>query len=128
MNDLRYGLLFNTVFRLTLINAIFPFPERDGKRFSTFEISENLNIKRTRLQEWIDKGYVTPSICRAKGKGTKALFSNQDIYHLHMFRELLDIGLNRYMAARIVRERRTLGDCGERKTSQKAQAYSPGYK
>ena len=99
---------YNTMFRFALINAINPAPKRDGKRFTTFEMAEGLSIKRTRLQEWIDGGYIVPVIRKAKGKGTKALFNNQDIYYISMFHELVNFGLTRYMAARVIRERKAL--------------------
>jgi hypothetical protein len=62
--------------------------------FTTFDVSKLFRIDRTRLQEWIDAGFFTPSQ-KAEGKGTKALFTVNDLYRLRLFIWLLDIGKSR---------------------------------
>jgi len=71
------------------------------KSFSTFDVEKILNIKRTRLQEWINRGFIKPSQASA-GQGTKALFTREDLYGIQLFSELLKFGLNRDVATRIV--------------------------
>jgi DNA-binding transcriptional MerR regulator len=69
--------------------------------FSTFDVEKLLGIKRTRLQEWIDRGFIKPSQA-SDGKGTKALFSRSDLYGIRLFVALLDLGFNRGAAAEII--------------------------
>ena len=71
------------------------------KPFTTFDVEKILNIKRTRLQEWMNRGFIKPSQASA-GQGTKALFTREDLYGIQLFSELLKFGLNRYVATRIV--------------------------
>lgn len=59
-------------------------------KFSTFDIERILGIKRSRLQEWIDRRLITPDI-PAKGKGTKAVFSLNSLYCIALFDFLLDV-------------------------------------
>ncbi len=56
--------------------------------FSTFQVSRIMDLDRTRLQEWIDRGFFTP-FQKASGKGTKALFNREDVYRLRLFVGLL---------------------------------------
>ena len=71
------------------------------KSFSTFDVEKILNIKRTRLQEWMNRGFIKPSQASA-GQGTKALFTREDLYGIQLFSELLKFGLNRDVATKIV--------------------------
>ena len=58
------------------------------EEFSTFQVSRLFDIDRTRLQEWIDRGFFTP-FRKATGKGTKAIFTREDLYRLRLFMWLL---------------------------------------
>ena len=72
------------------------------KEYSTFDIVKGLKIPRERLKEWIDRGFISPSIARAAGAGTKSLFSRFDIYLIATFRKLIDedgLNLSRSKAA-----------------------------
>ena len=66
--------------------------------FSTFDVAKILDIKRTRIQEWINSGYITPSIQKAKGKGLKAIFSLNDLYCIQVFRVMREMGIHRNIA------------------------------
>lgn len=70
--------------------------------FTTFDVAKIVGIKRTRLQEWLDRGYIKPSIQKARGQGTKALFSKEDLYAIKLFGELLKKGFTRNRAASIL--------------------------
>lgn len=61
-----------------------------GESFSTFQVAEILGIKYGRLREWIDKGYIEPSISKADGQGTKTLFSEMDLYGMGLFVYLIE--------------------------------------
>lgn len=69
------------------------------KSFTTFDISKALGIPIDRLRQWIDLGFVNPSIQSARGRGTKALFSRRDLYTICLFRDLVDRGFRREPAA-----------------------------
>ena len=69
--------------------------------FSTFDIVKLLGINREKLRDWMDRGYVNPSI-PAEGQGTRAVFVREDIYNICLFVELLKIGFKRKFAANII--------------------------
>lgn len=58
------------------------------EEFSTFQVSRLFSIERTRLQEWLDRGYFEPHR-KASGKGTKAVFTRENLYQLWLFMLLL---------------------------------------
>ncbi len=72
--------------------------------FSTFDICRIFGIKRHRLKDWMMRGYVTPSIQRATGQGTKSLFSRKDLHQIAVFMKLIDFGISRKHALRLMRE------------------------
>ncbi|MBC8466720.1 MAG: MerR family transcriptional regulator [Deltaproteobacteria bacterium] len=65
--------------------------------FSTLDIVKALGIPRERLREWMNRGFVKPTI-DAKGQGTKATFTVEDIYLVALFRHLVDKGIKRFNA------------------------------
>jgi hypothetical protein len=67
--------------------------------FSSFDIMRILKIPKERFREWVHMGFVRPSIAKARGRGTKALFSKRDLYFIGLFRELIESGLSREAAA-----------------------------
>ena len=58
--------------------------------YTTFQIIKALKIPRERLKDWMEKGFVKPSLQQAQGKGTKALFSLLDVYSLALFKHLIE--------------------------------------
>ena len=58
--------------------------------YTTFQIIKTLKIPRERLKDWVEKGFVKPSLQQAQGKGTKALFSLLDVYALALFKHLIE--------------------------------------
>ena len=69
--------------------------------FTTFDVDRILEIKRTRLQEWINHGFIIPSQ-QTPSKGVKALFSREDLYGIKLFEELLKRGHSRERASIMV--------------------------
>jgi len=63
--------------------------------YTTFEICKNLDIRLERFRMWIDNGYVEPSIQKASGRGTKNLFSKDDLYLVGLFKHLIECGFSR---------------------------------
>lgn len=58
--------------------------------FTTFDIINSLGIPRGRLREWINEGFVVPSVQKAEGVGTKAIFDMVDIVGLVLFKHLIE--------------------------------------
>jgi hypothetical protein len=73
-------------------------------QFTTFDIAKILGIKRSSLQQWIDFRFVEPSIARAEGRGTKNLFSAEDVFRIAVFRELYSAGLSQKYAGSAARK------------------------
>ncbi|MEI7636315.1 MAG: MerR family transcriptional regulator [Syntrophus sp. (in: bacteria)] len=68
------------------------------REFSTLDIVKALGIPRERLRDWMNRGFIKPVIS-AEGQGTKALFDLEDAYCVALFKNLLDSGFNRTVAA-----------------------------
>lgn len=71
--------------------------------YSRLEAADLTGIDRHRLQDWQQRGYITPSIQTATGTGTKNLFSVSDLYLIRVFRYLVDVlAFSRETAAKYV--------------------------
>lgn len=66
--------------------------------YTTFDIVQKLGIKRDRLNDWLTRGYIQPSIQRASGQGTKNLFTRFDLYLIKVFEHMLSRGFSREVA------------------------------
>ena len=66
--------------------------------FSTLDIVKTLEIPRERLRSWMKEGFIQPTV-PAKGQGTKAVFSRNDVYAVALFNDLLGAGFRREIAA-----------------------------
>jgi hypothetical protein len=73
-------------------------------RFTTFEVRDGLGIKIESLKDWQTRGFITPSIEKAKGRGTKNLFSRFDLYLIKLFESLVQRGFPRKHAAKVLKE------------------------
>lgn len=69
--------------------------------FSTFDVIKALKIPRERLRQWMNLGFIKPTIA-ADGQGTKAIFTRQDAYRIELFQKLLEIGLQRKLAGQFI--------------------------
>ncbi len=69
--------------------------------FSTIDIQRALKIPRERFRQWIDMGFVKPSV-PAAGAGTRASFKRTDVYCIAVFEYLIMRGFKRGIAARFV--------------------------
>jgi hypothetical protein len=67
--------------------------------YTTFDIEKKLGIPRNRLQQWLDRAIITPSIEQARGHGTKNRFSRNDLYRLELFQRLVRCGFSRREAS-----------------------------
>jgi hypothetical protein len=71
------------------------------REFSTFDVLKILDIKRERLREWVNQGFIKPTVS-AEGQGTKAVFKILDIYKIAVFKKLVEAGINRKKAADLI--------------------------
>ncbi|ACL06918.1 hypothetical protein Dalk_5248 [Desulfatibacillum aliphaticivorans] len=71
--------------------------------YSTFDVARILGIDKTRLHEWLRRGFVIPSVQQAQGRGTKSVFDKSDLYRIRLFQELIDKGINRENASTYIK-------------------------
>jgi DNA-binding transcriptional MerR regulator len=71
------------------------------EEFTTFQVSRILGVTRSSLQQWIDFKFIEPSISVAEGRGTKNLFSREDLYRIEMFRALSRSGIAQKKAGKL---------------------------
>lgn len=69
------------------------------EEYSTFKIAKKLRIPRSSLQQYIDRGFIKPSIQKADGRGTKNIFSLNDVYTLKLFQTLHQGGFSQKVAS-----------------------------
>jgi DNA-binding transcriptional MerR regulator len=69
--------------------------------FYAADVTRILGIKRTRLEQWLERGYVTPSLRHAQGPGTRNVYSLSDIYGLAILQGLLQMGILRESASKL---------------------------
>ena len=73
-----------------------------NSKFTTFDIIKTINIPRERLQDWINREFIKPTT-PAKGQGTKALFTINDVYQIELFRQLIEFGFKREFANKYIK-------------------------
>jgi hypothetical protein len=66
--------------------------------FSKKQAAEILNIKPTRLQEWLDQEFISASIKQSEGRGSWNFFSLNDLFLISIFEVLISIGRPREFA------------------------------
>jgi DNA-binding transcriptional MerR regulator len=72
-------------------------------KFSTLDIVKALSVHRERLRDWMNNGFVVPTI-RSEGQGTKAVFTREDIYLVALFVDFLKKGFKRDRASDLIRK------------------------
>lgn len=65
------------------------------EEFTTFDFDKKLGVQRNVMAQWIMRGYIVPSVTRAKGLGTRNLFSRNDAYRIVLFKKLVETGIRR---------------------------------
>ena len=63
--------------------------------FLAADIEKITGVKRNRLQQWLERGYITPSIQVASGQGTRNIWSRNDLYTIALFKKIIESGLSR---------------------------------
>lgn len=83
------------------------------KTYTQKDITQILGLKRTAVQQWLDRGFVAPSVESASGHGTRNLWSRGDIIDLAVFQTLLEHGFSREEASCFVKEREVVRGDGQ---------------
>jgi len=71
---------------------------------TTSQILTALKINRNTLQDWMDRGLISPSVQKSSKQGESNLFSIEDVYRIELFRRLLVLGLMRGLARDVVKD------------------------
>lgn len=71
--------------------------------FQMMDVEKICVLKRTRLQTWMERGWIIPSIQKATGHGTRNIFSRDDLYKIMAFKYMLEGGLTREVAAELIK-------------------------
>lgn len=69
------------------------------QEYTTFFIIKKFGFNRSTFKQWMDRGFLRPSIATAEGQGTKNLFSREDLYSINAFRNLSDLGIPQFDAS-----------------------------
>ena len=72
------------------------------KEFLSSDMTRITGVKLNRLQPWMERGFIKPSIEVAKGCGTRNKFSQKDIDKINTMKKLIDAGISRSLAAHFV--------------------------
>lgn len=70
--------------------------------FEAADIEKITGINRPRLQQWLEKGFIAPSLQAASGPGTRNIYSIQDVYKIAGIKKIIEFGLTREKAAHLV--------------------------
>jgi hypothetical protein len=68
--------------------------------YSTLDIVKALGIRRERLRDWMNRGFVKPSL-PAYGQGTIAIFTFADVLAVKLLDRLIEKGFKRELATEI---------------------------
>jgi len=74
-----------------------------NRLFRTADVVRLLGVKRLRLHQWIERGFITPAV-RGFGSGYPNQYSPRDLYRIAVFAALVDYGIARKAAARLVKK------------------------
>ncbi len=71
--------------------------------FFAADVKRICHVKRNRLQTWLERGFIIPSIQKASGHGTRNIFSISDLYKIALFRHLIEkVKLSRERASDLI--------------------------
>jgi len=76
----------------------------DSEYFSTFEAIKIIGIKRERLKDWLERGFLKPTRLEEIGPGLKAYFDRWGLYMIRLFHYLVEHGISRREASRWIFE------------------------
>jgi DNA-binding transcriptional MerR regulator len=73
-------------------------------QFQAMDVTRICGVKRNRLQAWMEQGWITPSIQKATGHGTRNIFSIEDLYSISLFKQMVESGISRAAVAEFIPE------------------------
>jgi hypothetical protein len=76
----------------------------DPEYFSTFEAIKIIGIKRERLKDWLERGFLKATRVEETGPGLKSYFDRWGLYMISLFHHLVEHGISRKEASRWIHE------------------------
>lgn len=74
-----------------------------SKTYLMADVERITGIKRVRLNVWLEKGWIVPSVQKAQGSGTRNIFSRSDLYLIALFKNFVESGISRAFAGECTR-------------------------
>ena len=73
--------------------------------YSTSKTLKIIGVPWGTFRHWVEKKnpYITPDI-RAEGPGTTNYFTKENLFRIALFKKLIGVGLNRFIAAKLANE------------------------
>ncbi|HSO61162.1 MAG TPA: hypothetical protein VLR50_09035 [Desulfobacterales bacterium] len=72
--------------------------------YSVNEASRILGIEKSRVRDWIVKGFIIPSWHKAMARGDKNLLTYDDLCYVYLFQQLLSMRLHSTSISFVIRE------------------------
>lgn len=73
------------------------------REFSTAEVAKILQLKFSRVQQWLARGHFHATSQKAKGSGSRNAFSRDDLYRAAIFAKLMSRGYSSEEASKYIR-------------------------
>ena len=73
------------------------------EEFTVKEVVSILGIPRPRLQDWVLRGFVKPSLVCSAGQGVANIYGRIDLYVISIFKTLVEHGIHRAEAKEMAR-------------------------
>jgi len=71
--------------------------------FLVSDVTKFTGVKRLRLHQWIERKYLSPSVQKASGHGTRNVYDEYDLYKIELFKRLITSGISRELSASIIK-------------------------
>ena len=68
-------------------------------QFLAADVEKITGVKRQRLEQWLSRGFIAPSIQAASGHGSRNIWSRNDLYTIALFKKITESGLSRKMVS-----------------------------
>jgi hypothetical protein len=68
------------------------------------DVCEKTKTKPGKLQAWMGEKWITPSVQKATGSGTRNIFNDGDIFAIQMLKVMIELGIPRKFAGEVARE------------------------
>lgn len=68
------------------------------------DVCEKTKTKPGKLQAWMKEEWITPSVQRASGQGSRNIFNDGDIFAIQMLKIMIGMGIPRKFAGEVARE------------------------